>query len=137
MSEALAELARAVSDTRAELVTLTAAVERLRSEVVRSREEMASLRMALSAPQQQLLPFAPQQRPAEQLVTLDQMAAICGRNKRSLERHKKGADALPPPRVEGRRGRASLWAWADVRPWLLESFGRPLPEVFPELPPAG
>lgn len=130
MSEALAELARAVSDVRAELAVLSAEVSRLRSEVVRSREEMAALRMAVSAPEQQLLPFA-SPAPSEQLVTLDQMAAIVKKHKRSLERYR---DSLPPPRVAGRRGRAALWVWAEVRSWLAGHFGMPLPESFPMLP---
>jgi hypothetical protein len=64
----------------------------------------------------------------EQLVTLDQIAAMVHRSKRSLERYRK---RMPAPRVRGRRGRPHLWAWAEVRPWLEATFDLRLPEQFP------
>ena len=77
--------------------------------------------------EQMHLPFPEQ---TEQLVTLDQMAAIVSRQKSSLRHYR---EELPPPRVQGRRGQATLWAWAEVRPWLERTFARKLPERFPSL----
>jgi hypothetical protein len=65
----------------------------------------------------------------ERLVTLNQMAALVNKTKRTLEKYK---DKLPLPRVHGREGRASEWAWSEVRPVLERLFGRPLPEHFPQ-----
>lgn len=65
--------------------------------------------------------------PAEQLVTLDQCAATVGLRKRSLERYR---GQMPPPRVKGRNGRPTLWAWLEVRPWLEKTFGRDLEGFF-------
>jgi hypothetical protein len=67
----------------------------------------------------------------QDLVTLDQMAAMVRRCKRSLERYRK---QLPPPRFRGRRGQPHLWDWTEVRPWLEETFGLRLPEHFPSIP---
>lgn len=131
MSERLSDLLRAIGEMRAEIANLGAEVSRLRAEVVRSREEMASLRLTLSAPEQRLLPFATQ--PEEQLVSLDQAAAIARLKKRTLERHR--SDGMPGPRFHGRRGQKSLYAWPEMRLWLIEQFGGDLPEVFPTLPP--
>lgn len=66
--------------------------------------------------------------PPEQLVTLDQAAAMVGRSKRSLERYRR---RLPAPKVRGVRGQASLWEWSEVRPVLESLFGRRLPPLFP------
>jgi len=127
----VSELLRAVGEVRAELASMTAEMARLRSEVVRSREEMAALRLAVQAPEQQSLPFIGRPLPPdEQLVTLDQMAAIVNRKKRALEHYR---DQMPAPARKGRRGQAAEWRWADVRPWLEETFSRRLPEEFPGL----
>lgn len=100
---------------REQMVTLAIAVARLHAI---GREEMPRPGLPL--------PTVPD--PMEQLVTLDQCAAIVGRRKRSLDRYR---ERMPPPRVRGGRGRASAWAWAEVRPWLEEVFGRRLPTHFP------
>ncbi len=69
---------------------------------------------------------------APQYVTLDQMAAVIGRAKRTLERAKQNPEsAMPPPDVPGGRGRAAEWEWARVRPWLAAHSARRLPERFP------
>jgi hypothetical protein len=64
----------------------------------------------------------------ECLVTLDQVAALVNRSKRSLEHYKS---AMPPPRVKGGPGQPDEWSWAELRPWLEEKFHRRLPERFP------
>ncbi len=64
----------------------------------------------------------------EQLVTLDQAAAMVKRSKRSLERYR---DVMPAPCVRGTRGQANLWRWREIRPWLQSTFGFLLPERFP------
>jgi hypothetical protein len=70
--------------------------------------------------------------PPGQYVTLDKMAAVVGRSKRTLEkllaRPKK---PMPPPDVEGGGGKPNEWLWEKVRPWLQEEYGRTLPERFP------
>jgi hypothetical protein len=63
-------------------------------------------------------------------VTLDQMAAVVGRKKRTLERY-KSRERLPSPDVEGGDGRPHEWLWNRVRPILEKLFNRPLPEIFP------
>jgi hypothetical protein len=63
------------------------------------------------------------------LVTLNQIAGIVKRTKRTLERYK--TKGLPAPAVEGRPGQYDLWDWPTVRPWLEETFNMKLPEAFP------
>ena len=64
------------------------------------------------------------------LVTLDQAAAIVNKSKRALEYYKtKGT--LPEPAVEGGGGKAALYDWTILGPWLTEQFGIDLPERFP------
>lgn len=62
----------------------------------------------------------------EDYVTLDQMAAIVHRSKRTLEKKK-----LPEPDIEGGGGKPHEWLWSRIRPWLQTEFGRELPEIYP------
>jgi hypothetical protein len=64
------------------------------------------------------------------LVTLDQCAAIAGVSKRTLERHKTRG-RLPEPAVEGGGGKAARYHWSVMRPWLEAKFGIRLSETFP------
>lgn len=64
----------------------------------------------------------------EQLVTLDQAAAMVRRSKRTLEKYR---DRLPDPRVWGGGGRPHLYAWGELRSVLVRVFGSRLPERFP------
>ena len=65
-------------------------------------------------------------------VSLDQMAAIVNRRKRTLERRKtRSNNPLPPPDVEGGGGRQDEWIWSKIRPWLENEFGKKLPKTFP------
>jgi len=64
------------------------------------------------------------------LVTLSEAAAIVNRGKRTLERLKT-AGQLPDPAVEGGGGRADLYDWKVMRPWLESKFCRKLPVAFP------
>jgi hypothetical protein len=67
-----------------------------------------------------------------QYVTLDNLAAIVSRSKRTLEKRKvRERNPLPPPDVEGGGGRPDEWLWPTIRPWLEQEFGRKLPERFP------
>jgi hypothetical protein len=78
-------------------------------------------------------PAAP---PIEQYVTLDQMAAVVSRSKRTLEKRKnRRENPLPAPYVEGGGGKPDEWLWALVRPWLEREFSRKLPERFPQQRP--
>lgn len=75
---------------------------------------------------------APPTPPADQYVTLDQMASLVNRSKRTLERLKKRRnDPLPSPAVEGGGGKPDEWLWSQVRPWLEREYSRHLPERFP------
>jgi hypothetical protein len=66
------------------------------------------------------------------LVTLDQAASLVHKTKRALEYYKtKGS--LPAPYTEGSGGKAALYDWRTLRPWLTDQFGMPLPEKFPRL----
>ncbi len=65
-------------------------------------------------------------------VTLDQMALMVNRKKRTLENykgHKK--NPLPPPDIEGGGGKPDEWEWSEIRPWLERTFKRSLPEEYP------
>jgi hypothetical protein len=76
------------------------------------------------------------ERKALQYVTLDQMAAIVHRSKRTLEKRKgRRNNPLPDPDVEGGGGRPAEWLWPNVRKWLEQEFGRQLPEQFPQQRP--
>lgn len=65
-----------------------------------------------------------------QYVTLDQMAAIVSRSKRTLEKALIDK-VLPEPDVQGGGGRPHEWKWVAVRPILQEKYGRDLPRRFP------
>jgi hypothetical protein len=70
----------------------------------------------------------------DQYVTLDQMAAIISKTKRTLERAKQRKNnPLPPPTNEGGGGKRDEWLWHEVRPWLEQESGRRLPERLPTL----
>jgi hypothetical protein len=72
--------------------------------------------------------------PAQQYVTLDQMAASVNRDKKTLERRKaRKGNPLPLPAVEGGGGKPDEWIWSEVRPWLEKEFARSLPERYPTL----
>jgi hypothetical protein len=64
----------------------------------------------------------------ECLITHSQAAALVHRSKRALENYK--GQGLPKPRVRGRGGKPSLWAYTEIRPWLIETFDIPLPERY-------
>jgi len=121
-----AEVMEVLREVVRRLEALAASLEEVRREAARTRME---LRPAEMPPEQQTLAFPRLAGPpTEQLVTLDQMAAIVRLRKRSLERHRK---EMPPPAVKGGGGRPALWSWPDVRPWLEGEFGMRLPETFP------
>jgi hypothetical protein len=67
-----------------------------------------------------------------QHVTLDEMAAIVNRSKRTLEKLKRRrTNPLPDPAIGGGGGKPAEWLWPAVRPWLEAEYGRKLPERFP------
>ena len=66
----------------------------------------------------------------EQFVTLQQMAAIVGKSKRTLQRLYESGD-LPAADIPGGKGMANEWRWSVVRPILEEKYNRKLPQVFP------
>lgn len=73
-----------------------------------------------------------------QYVTLDQIAAISNRSKRTLEKYLK-AGKLPQADRRGGGGRASFWRWDRIRARLLPLVPRVLPVQFPGdriLPPS-
>jgi hypothetical protein len=72
----------------------------------------------------------------EQYVTLDKMAALVSRSKRTLEKRKgRRTNPLPNPDVEGGGGRPDEWLWTRVCSWLEQEFGRRLPERLPQWRP--
>jgi len=103
-------------------------LERVLAELRRLSDEVARLRDVIEPPTQTDLPFPPPD-PFEQLVTLDQAAAVAHRSKRCLEDYK--SKGMPAPRVKGRRGQMALYSWGEMRPWLTATFGVRLPEDFP------
>jgi hypothetical protein len=81
-------------------------------------------------------PPAAQATAERQLVTLRQLTTMVGKSKswgNNLKDRKK--NPLPPPDVEGGGGKAGMWDWSRIRPWLQAEVGRQLPEHFPERPP--
>lgn len=67
-----------------------------------------------------------------QYVTLDQMAALVNRSKKTLERAMNAANSdMPKPDVEGGGGRPHEWRWNRIRPWLETKYARLLPKQFP------
>jgi hypothetical protein len=74
---------------------------------------------------------------AEQYVTLNQMAALDHRSKKTLERKANATRSdMPAPDVEGGGGKPHEWKWTTIRPWLENHFKRKLPERFPRLNPS-
>lgn len=63
-----------------------------------------------------------------QTVTLNQMAGMVQRSKRTLEQYRS---KLPKPIVAGRKGQPTEWSWGEVRPKLETYFNRELPERLP------
>ncbi|HEV8066211.1 MAG TPA: hypothetical protein VGP76_00645 [Planctomycetaceae bacterium] len=69
-----------------------------------------------------------------QYVTLDQMAAMIQRSKRTVEKWKvRIANPLPPADVEGGGGKPDEWLWSNIRPWLAKESGKKLPYKFPKM----
>jgi len=86
----------------------------------------------LAAMLDELQPDEESQTPPGSYVTLDQMAAIVNRSKRSLERLKsRKKNPLPDPDCEGGGGRPDEWLWSKVRPWLEKEYSKQLPEDYP------
>jgi hypothetical protein len=113
--------------TSGDIRKVQAALERLGAEV-------AALRGRLTPQEgrdEQRLPEGTSSELPQDLVTLDQIAAMARRCKRTLERYRR---QLPAPKFRGRRGQPHLWDWTEVRPWLEETFGLRLPEHFPSFP---
>lgn len=65
-----------------------------------------------------------------QYVTMDQAAAIVSRSKRTLRGYYDNGD-MPEPEIRGKGGTPHEWQWEKLRPWLQETFKRPLPERYP------
>lgn len=91
-----------------------------------ARPSASTVRVLASA--EEIAREAPAVAIAGQLVSLDQIAAMVRLQKRSMERYVK---KMPRAAVRGGRGRRALWRWSDVRTWLEETFGLPMPESFP------
>jgi len=67
-----------------------------------------------------------------QYVTLDQMAVLSNRSKKTLERWLSGGK-LPQPDVEGGGGKPHEWLWLSVRESLASHSGKEMPERYPTL----
>lgn len=107
---------------------ILAELKRQDAEIHRLADEITRMREAMTAPVQSPLPFTCA-GPGEQLVTLDQAAAMVHRSKSCLEsyRHK----GLPDPHVKGRKGQPGLYLWSSFRLWLTQTFGVIVPEEYP------
>lgn len=68
--------------------------------------------------------------PPDDLVTLDQAAAVVSLKKRTLERYLQRGD-LPRPDLPGGGGKAHRWYWSTLRPALEKHFRPDLPLKFP------
>ncbi len=121
-----------INATHPDAPQILALAAELVTEVVRLRQAVELL-TARGEEQHQARPASnPTRAPAsaEQLVTLDQIAAICHLAKSSMERYRK---RMPAPAILGRGGRASRWKWdAALREFLVREFAVPnLPDTFP------
>jgi hypothetical protein len=67
------------------------------------------------------------------LVTLNQCAALVNRTKRCVENYKKNKD-FPRPEVLGGGGKPHEYRYSEMRVWLQHKFGRKLPTEFPGKP---
>ena len=69
-----------------------------------------------------------------QYVTLDQVAALVSRKKRTLEHYKRAeykgnGDPLPDPDVKGGGGKPALWLYpGQIKAWLEATFKQKLPD---------
>jgi len=115
--------------TSADVQLLIQEIAAVRQELAALRLEVGQLNARLDQPNGTLVPGILPPDPADQLVTLDQMAAIVHRRKRSLENYR--GRGLPEPKARGHRGQAARWSWATARPWLEDAFGLTLPESYP------
>jgi hypothetical protein len=61
------------------------------------------------------------------LVTLDQAAALVNRSAAALRHYRKLG--MPKPFVHGTKGKPNEYRWDEMRPWLEDTFGRPIPEL--------
>ncbi len=67
----------------------------------------------------------------DELVTLNQVAPLTGKSKRTLERYVQQG-RLPGPDIRGGDGKANKWYWRTLRPALSEfASSKQLPERFP------
>lgn len=66
----------------------------------------------------------------DDIVTLNQAAALAGQSKRNLERYMQN-DSLPVPDFPGGEGKAHKWLWGNLRPALEKLVNRKLPKKFP------
>jgi hypothetical protein len=101
--------------------------------------ELASLsREQAQALASQALPPSPPNEAAElsselpRYVTLDQMAVVANRSKKTLERW-LNRGKLPSPDVEGGGGFPHEWKWENVRAKLQEISGKEMPTHYPTL----
>lgn len=70
-----------------------------------------------------------------QYVTLDQMAAMVNRSKRTVEKLlTRKLNPLPNPDISGGGGKPNEWKWAIIRLWLEKEYERKLPSVYPKSP---
>jgi hypothetical protein len=75
----------------------------------------------------------------EQIVTTGQVASLLQIHNKTLLRHINApGSAAPDPVHEGGGGRAHLWSWSQLSPWLEREFpGRRIPARFPSLNQSG
>lgn len=66
----------------------------------------------------------------EEVVTLEQAAALARTSKRTLERYLQSGE-LPHPDFPGGGGKAHKWRWSALRPSLEKVANLPLPQRFP------
>jgi len=78
----------------------------------------------------ELRPMAADDDRPDDLVTLDQAAAVVGQSKRTLERYLQRED-LPTPDLPGGGGKPHRWYWSNLRPKLQEHFRPDLPARYP------
>lgn len=101
----------------------------LEQAIERAQQALARLREAMASPE--LFMRGIPDGPVVQHVTLRQIAAAVDREVTTVKKRLM-TDGAPRP-VHQPRGRASVWLWSEVQPWLVRRWGDHAPEIYPGL----
>lgn len=93
-------------------------------------KHLAEMRLYWSRVKRQMMLDDTKEDDLDDLVTLDQVAPLTAKSKRTLERYLREGK-LPEPDVPGGGGKSHKWFWKNLRPALEKVADRQLPAKFP------